>query len=89
MSNIDTLREHLFATLAGLKDKTMEIETAKTMAEVGQVLINSAKVEVDFVRANGGGRSEFFSGSDVKQITQTQTGTKEVIGGVTVHKLRG
>lgn len=89
MSNIDTLREHLFATLAGLKDKTMDIETAKTMAEVGQVLINSAKVEVDFVRANGGGRSEFFSGSDVKQITQTQTGTKEVIGGVTVHKLRG
>lgn len=89
MSNIDTLREHLFATLAGLKDKSMDIETAKTMAEVGQVLINSAKVEVDFVRANGGGRSEFFAGSDVKQITQTQTGTKTVDGITTIHKLRG
>lgn len=89
MNNIDTLREHLFATMAGLKDKSMDLETAKTMAEVGQVLINSAKVEVDFVRANGGGQSEFFSGADTKQITQTPTGTKTVDGASTVHRLRG
>lgn len=89
MNNIDTLREHLFATMAGLKDKSIDLDTAKTMAEVGQVLINSAKVEVDFVRANGGGKSEFFAGSDVKQITHTATGTKTVDGHSTVHKLRG
>ncbi len=88
MNNIDTVREHLFATLAGLKDGTINVETAKTMGEIGQVLINSAKVEVDFVRANGGGKSGFLT-SEVKQITQTATGLKTVDGASTVHKLRG
>lgn len=88
MNNIDTLREHLFATLAGLKDGTINVETAKTMGEIGQVLINSAKVEVDFVRANGGGKSVFLT-SDVKQISSTPTGSLTVNGVSTVHKLRG
>jgi hypothetical protein len=86
--NVDALRQHMFDTLQGLKDKSMDIETAKAMAEVGQVLINSAKVENDFIRANNGGGSTFFGG-EVKQITQTQTGTKQVTGNVTVHKLHG
>lgn len=49
------LRNHLFATLEALQDedKPMELDRAKAIAEVGQVLVNSAKAEVDFMRAAG------------------------------------
>lgn len=86
MSNIDTLREGLFDTIQKLKDGTIDIEKAKTIGDLSQVIINSAKVEVDFVRANGGGKSSFLTVEANKQITAT--GTKEVNGGVTVHRLR-
>lgn len=85
--NIDTLREHLFATLQGIKDGTMTVDQAKVMGEVGQVLINSAKVEVDYIRANNGGKSQFIT-SEVKQVTLTPTGTLIRNGASTVHTLR-
>lgn len=55
-NKIEDLRNHLFATLEGLTDeaKPMEIERARAVAEVAQVLINSAKVEVDFLRLQEG-----------------------------------
>ena len=42
-NNIDDLRAHLFETLAALrdKDKPMEIERAKAVTEVAQVIINT------------------------------------------------
>ena len=53
--NIDDLREHLFAVLAGLRDKDnpMDIERAKAISDVAQVVINSAKVEVDYYKVAG------------------------------------
>ena len=50
------LRNHLFATLEALQDedKPMDLARAKTIADVAQTLINSAKVEVDFINAVGG-----------------------------------
>jgi hypothetical protein len=52
-NKIEDLRNHLFATLEALQDpeNPMEIGRAKAVAEVAQVLINSAKVEVEFLRA--------------------------------------
>lgn len=52
-NKIEDLRNHLFATLEALQDpeKPMPIERAKAIADVAQVLVNSAKVEVDFIRA--------------------------------------
>lgn len=49
------LRNHLFATLEALQDdeKPMELDRAKAIAEVAQVLINSAKVEVEMRRVVG------------------------------------
>lgn len=51
MSKIDDLREDLFDTIKGLKNKSMDIDRAKAIAEVAQTIINSAKVEVDYIRA--------------------------------------
>lgn len=61
------LRNHLFATLEALQDqeKPMEIERAKAIAEVGKVLVDSAKVEVMFLKVmDGEGRSTGFIESD-------------------------
>jgi hypothetical protein len=54
-NKIEDLRNHLFATLEALQDedKPMEIDRAKTIADVAQVIVNSAKIEVDFIRATG------------------------------------
>lgn len=55
-NNIDDLRDHLFETIERLKDKDdpMDLERAKTIAEVSQTIINSAKVEVDLLKHVGG-----------------------------------
>lgn len=52
-NKIEDLRNHLFATIESLMDeeKPMEIDRAKTIAEVAQVIVNSAKIEVDFLKA--------------------------------------
>lgn len=54
-NKIEDLRNHLFATLEALQDedKPMEIDRAKTIADVAQVIVNSAKIEVEFIRATG------------------------------------
>lgn len=51
-NRIEDLRNHLFAAIEGLMDeeKPMDIERAKAVADLAQVAINSAKVEVDFLK---------------------------------------
>jgi len=57
-NKITDLRNHLFATIEALNDpdNPMEIDRAKAVSDVAQVIINSAKLEVDFIKATG--RSE-------------------------------
>ncbi len=52
-TDINSLREHLFATIEALqdKDKPMDIDRARAISDVAQTIINTAKVEVDFARA--------------------------------------
>lgn len=61
-NKIDDLRNHLFATLEALRDedKPMELERAKTIASVAQTIINSAKVECDFIELTGTRGSGFI-----------------------------
>lgn len=56
---IDDLRAKLFDTLDRLNDtdNPMEVDRAKAVAEVAQVIINSAKVEVEFMRQRGSERT--------------------------------
>jgi len=58
-NKIEDLRNHLFAQLERLGDdeemldsKKLEVELsrAKAIADVAQVIVNSAKVEVDFMK---------------------------------------
>lgn len=54
-NKIQDLRNHLFATLEALQDeeKPMELDRAKAVSDVAQTIINSAKVEVDYLKATG------------------------------------
>ena len=61
MSNdINELRTVLFETLRGLKAGTMQVDTAKAINDTAQTIINSAKVEVDYVKATGAQVSNGF-----------------------------
>lgn len=56
MRNIEDLRTHLFETLEALKDKEhpMDLDRAKAVAGVAQVIVDSARVEVEMSRVTGG-----------------------------------
>lgn len=82
MSNktIADLRTHLFTALDGLSNNSMDIERARAISDVAQTIINSAKVEVDFIKATGGEGSSFISGIEVGGLPQGVT--------VRTHRLR-
>lgn len=53
-NKITDLRDHLFETIELLKDeenKSMTVDKAKAIADISQVIINTAKLEIDFIRA--------------------------------------
>ena len=58
------LRNHLFETLEALKDKDepMAIDRAKAVSEVAQTIINTAKVEIQYLEATGqeNSQGDFF-----------------------------
>ena len=57
----------------------MDIERAKAIAEVSQVIINSAKVEVQYAQATGGNTTRFL---------QEEDRLPPGITGVQVHRLK-
>ena len=57
---IQDIRHHLFETIEMLKDGDIEIDKAKAISEVAQVIINSAKVEVQFLKEMGSNRHTGF-----------------------------
>lgn len=61
-NKINDLRDHLFETLEALKDeeKPMDLDRARAIADVSRVIVESAKVEVDFLKVTGGVKSTDF-----------------------------
>lgn len=53
--NITDLRGHLFAALRGLTDtkNPMDVDRARAVSDVAQVIINSAKVEIEHMKITG------------------------------------
>ncbi|MDQ2150096.1 hypothetical protein RBI22_15360 [Alcaligenaceae bacterium C4P045] len=84
MSNktIGDLRDAMFDTLDALKSGKITVDQAKAMSDIGQVIINSAKVEVDYIRANNGGQSGFIDPTKIEGLPPGVTG-------ITRHRLVG
>lgn len=83
--NISDVRAHLFAVLAGLRDKDnpMDIERAKAISDAAQVIINSAKVEVDYMKVAG------YPASGSGFLDSSPPELPPGITGVKVHRLKG
>lgn len=79
--SINDLREGLFEAMQMLKDGTLTVEQAKAISEMSQVIVNTAKVEVDHIRARGGDGHSVFIGCE-KDITPG-------VVGITRHRLAG
>lgn len=75
-NKIEDLRNHMFLALEKLseaestEEMQKELERSKGIAEIGKVIIDSAKVEVDFLKATGGDviTTEFFNQDQVKKL---------------------
>lgn len=87
-NTLEDLREHLFETLKALRDKEqpMSIDRAKAIADVAQTVINSAKAEVDYIKATDQNDATLpvFGSRDGAELPAGVTR----LPGVTTHKLR-
>jgi hypothetical protein len=65
---IEDLRGIMFETLRDLRDKEkpMDIDRAKAVADVARVIVESAKVEVDHLKLTGGKGSGFIPLEEAK-----------------------
>lgn len=71
MSNITDLRAALFAQLAELRAADTSnpealkavISKANAVGDIARVMTETARVEVDYLRASGGGESSFLDAS--------------------------
>lgn len=89
-AHINELREHLMQTLAGLRDRDnpMEPDRARAVAQVASVLVDTAKVEVDYIKATGADRSGFLEGQTAPQLDNEPT-AHNPFPSVTRHRLNG
>lgn len=61
---IEDLRETLFDTIEQIKSGKMDVEKAKAITHIAQVIVNSAKAEVDFLKnVSQQGNTGFISGT--------------------------
>lgn len=69
-NKIHDLRNHLFEVIEMLKDdepNSMTIEKAETIAQVAQVIINTGKLETDYIRATDGVRRTTYQTDFINQ----------------------
>lgn len=78
--NIDDLRDLLFATIEGVKSGDIDVERAKMIGDLSQVMVNSAKVEVEYAKATGQKGSGFLEKAE--ELPQGITGIRQ-------HRLMG
>lgn len=73
-THINELREHLMATLASLRDRDnpMEPDRARAVAQVAGVLVDTARVEVDYIKATGQDVSNFIDGMKAPETPQIE-----------------
>ncbi|HRO75767.1 MAG TPA: hypothetical protein PLP27_06445 [Crocinitomicaceae bacterium] len=78
-NKMEDLRNHLFAALERLNDEDInpekmkaEMQRAKSIAELSTALVETAKVEIEFIRAieADGSSSALFQGIDRPLLNQ-------------------
>lgn len=98
--HITELRTQLLATLADLRNREnpMEPDRARAVAQVASVLVDSAKVEVDYLKATGQQSAPFLEtppdapyvgiGAETHHVQRIEGGGNG-IASITRHTLKG
>lgn len=92
--HISQLRQHLLNTLSDLRnrDQPMEPDRARAVAQVAAVLVDTAKVEVDYLRVTGQDRAGFLEEPPTVTTGSLPNGSSfpaNGINSVTRHTLKG
>lgn len=71
--HISELRTELLATLRDLRNRTtpMEPDRARAVAQVASVLVDTARVEVEYIKATGQDCSSFIDGLKAPGVQAT------------------
>lgn len=86
-NKLEDLRNHLFAQLERLDDENLdldqEIKRANAVAAVASNIVNSARVEIQYLKLAGRGESEFMRAKNVTPVQiengQSQNGQPKQI----------
>lgn len=82
-NTLTDLRASLFDTLQQVKAGALDLDKARAVNEIGKTLVDTARVEVDYLRASGGGESTFIDSA------AGDDNLPPGITGRTVHRLKG
>lgn len=99
--NIVSLRDNLFKTLAALQveDNPMDLGRARAISELSGRIIETARVEIDYMKATNAKRGSGFiphvepeddHGAQTSRITSTgvESTVKAVGGNIITHRAR-
>ena len=77
-NNMQYLRDKLFECIEGLRYKTISISEAKAIGDMAQIIINSVKVEVEYIKAVGGKTTGSFM-TEIPKIESKNEQTEEAL----------
>lgn len=91
--HITALRQTLLDTLGDLRNREqpMDVDRARAVAQVASVLVDTARVEVDFIKATGQDTSQFLQAALPGETRTTATGNtvQKLPNGTTIHRMGG
>ena len=92
-NDINDVRSILFNTLHALGDKEnpIDLDRARTIGDIAKVLVDTARVEVDFIKATGQDTSQFLQAALPGETRTTATGNtvQKLPNGTTIHRMGG
>lgn len=87
--HIDAVRTELLATLQALRDREnqMDVDRARAVAQVAGVLVDSAKVEVEYIKVTGQDNAPFLEAPPTAPSPPADNGAGPVLAGMPVSKV--
>ncbi|MGE3348159.1 MAG: hypothetical protein AB7I35_12075 [Ramlibacter sp.] len=98
VNHISTVRTHLLDQMAALRkahnpeEVKREIDRSKGLAELAQAVVNTAKVEVDYLKATNQSSTPFLEVPPDKPYLTDASGAPALpngITGITRHRIKG
>lgn len=80
--DISELRAQLFAAITGVRNGTLDVDRARAVNDIGKTLVDTARVELDYLKITDGSESAF--------IAPAQKGLGNLPAGIvgrTIHRL--